>query len=71
MSALAKALDVALNPPEGERTVGFALITFNFNAPGMSNYVSNGMREDMIKALEETVERLKNNEDIPKAMGSA
>jgi hypothetical protein len=42
---------------------GFCLLVFGFNAPGISNYVSNAKREDMIKALRETVERLEAGED--------
>ena len=48
----------------GNKDIGFALFVFPFKAPGISNYVSNGNREDMIKALKETVRRFENNEDI-------
>lgn len=51
--------------------LGFALIVFEFNKPGLGNYISNGKREDMIKALKETVERLEGNEDISAAIGEA
>jgi len=48
--------------------LGFALIVFPFyateNSPAISNYISNAKREDMIKALEETLARWKNNEDF-------
>ncbi len=47
--------------------LGFALIVFPFNPDGqkgISNYISNAQREDMIKALEETLGRWKNNEDF-------
>ena len=44
--------------------LGFALLVFKFHEPGMSNYISNAHREDMIKSLEETVKRWKNNEDF-------
>lgn len=37
---------------------GFALMVFPFHAPGISNYISNGSREDMIEALRETADRL-------------
>ena len=49
--------------------LGFALIVFEFNKPGISNYISSGQRLDMIKALKETVERLEKNQDIPAAIG--
>lgn len=65
LQALAQAIDEALNPNKAkdERTIGFCLLVFGFNAPGISNYVSNAERADMIKALEETAMRLKNRED--------
>ena len=43
--------------------LGFAVIVFKFKDPGMSNYVSNAQREDMITALEETLNRWKSNQD--------
>lgn len=48
--------------PEGW---GFALIVFPFFDPGISNYISNGTREDMIKALRETADRLEKRQDFP------
>lgn len=44
--------------------LGFALLVFEFHTPGMSNYISNGQREGMIKALKETVERLEKGKDF-------
>lgn len=44
--------------------LGFALLVFEFHKPGMTNYISNAQREDMIKALEETLLRWKNNKDF-------
>jgi hypothetical protein len=46
--------------------LGFALIVFPFGGDTrMTNYISNAQRADMIKALEETLHRWKNNEDFP------
>lgn len=45
--------------------LGFALVTFEFNEPGMGNYISNAQRPDMIKSLKETVERLEKGQDFP------
>jgi len=42
--------------------LGFAIIVFEFNKPGLANYISNANREDMIKSLEETIARLKGGE---------
>ena len=44
--------------------LGFALIVFEFKKPGMVNYVSNAQRADMVKALKETLNRWKNNQDF-------
>lgn len=43
----------------------FALFVFEKNAPGISNYISNANREDMILALKETINRFENKEDFP------
>jgi len=44
--------------------LGFALLIFPFEAPGMANYVSNAERDGMIKAFEEVLFRWKNNQDF-------
>ena len=44
---------------------GFALIVFDFHEPGVGNYISNASREDMIKSLRETADRLEKKQDIP------
>lgn len=46
------------------KDIGFALFVFPFKAPGISNYISNGSRKDMIEALKEKIRRFENNEDI-------
>jgi hypothetical protein len=43
---------------------GFAIIVFPFNNPGISNYISNANRSDMIKALRETADRLEKRQDF-------
>lgn len=44
---------------------GFCLIVFELNKQtGMSNFVSNANRDDMILALEEMIENLKNDKDF-------
>jgi hypothetical protein len=45
--------------------LGFCLLVFEFYKPGMSNYISNAQREDMILALEETLKRWKDKTDFP------
>ncbi|MEE9374518.1 MAG: hypothetical protein V3V00_15795 [Saprospiraceae bacterium] len=43
--------------------MGFALVVFDFDNLGKTDYISNANRKDMIQALFETAYRLKNNED--------
>lgn len=45
--------------------MGFALIVFEFGKPGISNYISNAERKDMIKALREMADKLEKHQDIP------
>ena len=42
---------------------GFMICVFPFGVPGITNYVSNGNRADMITMLRATADRLENNED--------
>ena len=60
MNALAKTLDAFFNG-DGERKVGFALLTYNFGddiqSTGRINYIGNGARADVLVALKELVAR--------------
>lgn len=49
----------------GPKKIGFALILFKFGQSGLGNYVSNARREDVIKSLRETADRIEKNEIIP------
>lgn len=49
----------------GHRTVGFALLMFDFGEGGNMTYVSNAERQDMIKALEECLGNLRAGRDKP------
>jgi hypothetical protein len=42
----------------------FCLIVFEFHKSGMSNYISNAQRADMITALKETIVRLESGQDF-------
>lgn len=64
LSDLVHTLDKVLEEDCGHR-IGFALFCFEFNKPGISNYISNANRNDMIEALEETLKRFKNDEVMP------
>jgi len=50
--------------------MGFALIIFPFNDL-LSDYVSNAQRDDMIKVLRETADRIEKNDIIGKTIGEA
>lgn len=58
---VAAALDTALNgrlPAGVERRYGFALLMFEFgDPPAPSTWISNSNREDMIRAVEEWLEK--------------
>lgn len=43
---------------------GIALFIFEFNKPGMANYISNAQRDTMLAALKETYHRISKGEDI-------
>ena len=60
MRAIAQKINKEVNG------LGFCLLVFPFSQDGpvITNYISNARREDMIKALEETLERWKNNQDF-------
>ncbi len=40
---------------------GFVLLSFHFNTEGQLMYVSNANRDDVIKAMEEFIEKTKQN----------
>lgn len=61
MKGIAEALEEILKHVH-EKRMGFALLVYEFNNPGIGNYISNSEREDMIKALRETADRLEANE---------
>lgn len=63
MRLLGQAIDYTMRDNIGPK--GYALIVFDFHDPGLSNYISNAKREDMIKALRETADRLEKNQDVP------
>ena len=46
------------------KNFGFTLLVFPFSQPGVSNYISNANRSDMIKALRKAADMLENKEDF-------
>lgn len=57
--AVARMIDQALNG-DGPRRIGFAVLLYEFGEPPQpATYLSNGTREDMIRAIEEWLERVK------------
>lgn len=65
---MAAVIDEWIKEIYGQR-MGFALIVFKFNKPGTCNYISNGKRASMIKALKEATKRLELNQIIPASIG--
>jgi hypothetical protein len=58
MNVIAEVLDETFNG-DGPKQVGFALLTYEFDGPkdGRVNYIGNGKREDVLKALKELIGR--------------
>jgi hypothetical protein len=63
------SLDSILRQEFGE-VIGFALLVFEFGNDQSGNYISNVNREDMIKVLRETADRLEKRQEIPPAIGT-
>lgn len=60
MNDLAKELDLRFNP-EGERKIGFVLLTYPHNSiEGRTNYISNSNREDVCLSMVEFLKRAGN-----------
>lgn len=69
MRGWAAALNEIIKGQFGE--MGFMLLVFPFNEPGVSNYISNAERSDMIMTLRETADRLEKNQIIPAVHSTA
>lgn len=63
MRSIADAVDEILKEMVGPGFV-LTILVYPENKPGIANYISTGQREDMIKALRETADRIEANEDI-------
>lgn len=57
MNQFAQFADHYFNQGKEPKSVGFALLLFNFGEPGRCNYISNCDRADMIKAMREFLAR--------------
>jgi hypothetical protein len=71
MRICAEAIEQVIMDYGPSDNVGFALVTFGMDQPGIGNYISNCSRDDVIEALKETVKRLQKNQDMPPCKGSA
>ena len=68
MRVLARGINGSLHDFLGDG-FGFALIVFKFNAnPTDANFISNADREDMIRTLRETADRIERNAYMPATM---
>ncbi len=71
LRGIANALDEILEHQIYGQRMGFFLSVFEFNKEGSADYISNAEREDAIKALRETADRLEKNQVIPVTIGKA
>jgi hypothetical protein len=67
MQFLARNIDHDTRQLYGKK--GFVLLLFEFGEPAIANYVSNANRQDIIKTLRETADRLEKSEDMPAVIG--
>jgi coenzyme F420-reducing hydrogenase alpha subunit len=49
----------------GDKTIGFALVTFDFGEGGITNYISNAKRDDMMKYFEELLNKWQSENELP------
>lgn len=65
-AALSEIIDEAY-----QQKMGFFLTVFEFDKPGVSDYISNANREQIIKSMRETAKRFEKGETIPTTVGQA
>lgn len=70
MEAIARALNDVLAHVYG-KMMGFFLVAFEFHTGEYASFVSNGDREDIIKALREAADVLEQKQDVPPTIGEA
>lgn len=69
MYEIGKAIDDLVKVRAGEN-FGFVAIVFPFNeSGGISNYISNGKRADIINVLRHTADRIESRAVIPPVIG--
>lgn len=66
MRDLAGLVNIALHDEKGRdpKEIGFVVLTFDWDGQGMTNYISNGHRDDMIKSLKEFIDKNERNQGI-------
>ena len=64
MRALGSGISDALGKTIG-KDYGFTLLVFPFGREGISNYISNANRAEIISMLRETADRLEARQDMP------
>lgn len=69
MRQIASGLNQAIKENIGEN-LGFIFILFEFGKPGISNYISNAERDDVIVGLREAADKLEQKLDVPRAHGT-
>lgn len=72
LQSFGKELLMAIQYIYNRHDIGFALLIFEFNSEdGLTDYISNANREDIIKYLRETAARLENKDNMPTIIGIA
>jgi hypothetical protein len=56
---IGKTIGTAIDNNFGPFKVGFALMVFDFGEGGHMTYVSNGQRQEMVRALQELLDHIK------------
>jgi hypothetical protein len=65
MNDIARAIDMAFNGSDSERSIGFVLLMFPYGSDeGRCNYISNGAdRKDIVKLFKEQIKRFEGLEN--------
>jgi len=69
MRSIAASLDEVIENNIG-KGMGFVLILFKFGEPGITNYISNAQRAEIITGLRESANKLELGQDTPAAHGT-
>ena len=69
MRGIAASLEEVIEDNIG-KNMGFVLMVFKLGKPGITNYISNVQKTDIIAGLRESANKLESGQDTPAAQGS-